>query len=544
MNHKIKYISAAILLAISTMATAKNNLKDDYYAHIGDAYSSDQQLFIGQSCLNTDKYIFSGKSSTLINMGDIKNFDELEHDLSVSTSSKLSIGMFKAGFNADYVNNIKTDNRSEAFYFIEKIALPAKIFQPAAYAANSLNDYGKTEYTKDIDPDHPNIHPDFTNACGDEFVQKQTLGAELLVTLKIKFNSLIAKQQFDLNASAGIGSIFDAKSSIQQLINKQAIDGNLEIHVIQLGGTPTKLTDIFTKSKEGDYYFASCPLNAAGFANCSNVIDGVIKYAQTELPTQVGFTSGAPTGNPTVLSNTMAPYTRLGLDNSESDLTADIIKARAELADEYQTTISQSNFIKALQASPITGGHLTGDAQTALTNINNAVNANLNLFANDSTESGPQACYINPGKCVEIASTIKSQMQSVDTTTLNKFKVAYKDITPGPDNHFTTDYYYLPVGLDSGYVMSTINYNVTFANPLTSIVQTGNSLALNGLDATMVIGDPVKMLNTYTDSYVTPKDTVESFDPMLQGDDVYAAPSNGATNRASAELLMKVETPV
>lgn len=385
--------------------------KDTPVQILGGGFSTDMQSALGISCLKDGVIKYGDGGKAVIEIGDQKSFAELEADLEVNVDSVISIGQFSLDAAAIYARHVKEDAYSEGFYYFENIILPTKIFLPAGFGVKALNDFGQMAYQAGSDQ--------FRYSCGDEFVQQEPIGAKFITSLKLNFASANDKTTFDVNVKGKIGDIFSASAAIQQAINQYHISGTMEVSAYQEGGDPTHLANIFSRC--GDHYcVATCSLSKLD--DCKGVIDGVIKYAQTDLIHQVDFKDGKVIGNPQPLGYSHMSYNQIGLSVGDSQVTPEITAARHMLGELFKTTSKNAVFIDHLLESKY-ATYFDADAHKALQNGVAALHNNLSIL-NDA-HSGAIACYLHPDKCVAIAKTINQSLQPFDEKVMQPFNNGY-----------------------------------------------------------------------------------------------------------------------
>ena len=430
---------------------------------LGAGFSDDMQSPISQTCFNGGSKSYAGGTKALIELGDAKSFSDIQDSLNVNVSVSGSIDIFSADVESNYAKKIQEKSYSESFYYLEKLILPREIYTPDHYGIASLNERGLGAFHQGADV--------FNQVCGNTYLQQQSMGADLYVTLQLNFHSKRDKENFDAHVGGGIGSVFDAEGSIEKLVNEYSIQGSLNILALQDGGDPAALAGIFAKSPDG-YYISSCGLD--DLKSCKKVIEGVINYAQNEFPKQVDYKDGKIIGNANPIDFNYATYVSNGIffSSPSKPLPVEVIKARQKLGDLYKWNQEKAEFIDhLLKYTP----DLTEFYHTFLTETSKTLHGNLNVLTD--SRYGAIGCYLYPDRCVEIANNISQQLKPIDENILQRFYGGYNDrLLDGSQELYT----WAPIG-DHTYVQFGPKGDVRMHAVIYS-KDGGNSLFMDGSD--------------------------------------------------------------
>ncbi|ODN41825.1 hypothetical protein [Piscirickettsia litoralis] len=395
-KHYLACAFSASLLIIGS-ANAQLNLLNytstsGYVPQIGGGYSSDTQNPAPVKCFNvTTDYV--GNKSNLINLGDNISFSQLESSLNINVSGSGSYGLFSASASANYLHQVKEDNYSRSFSYSELINFPVSQINPAGYSTSLLNNFGRQVYS---DPEN------FRLVCGDEIITQISTGASLYITMKMNFSSKEEKTQFDAEAK-GSYSLFNASAKMQEIIKKYNMSGSVALLAYQIGGDPSKLANIFSKSPSGGYYITSC--NFKNLGNCTSAINGFLSYAHDDFSKQVSMKDGNIAGNavPT------GPYehgtlSMFGLNTGKTLATPEVLQARKELASSYIINTNYLNHINHLIDLTSGYGQLTA-THSDLQSLQQKLAQN-SLTLNNAGSS----CYQNPSSCINATNQAKSNL--------------------------------------------------------------------------------------------------------------------------------------
>jgi hypothetical protein len=371
---------------------------------LGNGFSTDKQMAAQLQCFAPGRIRYAGSTTVSTTFNDSISFSQTQSILNVDVSSSLSIGMFSAGISENYARYIEQTRYSHALYYLANVTLSNQIFQPIGSGTSVLTSIGLDVY---------NAGPaQFRDVCGDKLITVNNMGALLLVTMMIKFDSNYDSQTFSQHASVSWGDIFSATATITRVVTQYNLKGTVEFTALQSGGDPTQLAKIFS-SCPTHYCITTCSLS--DMAACTGVVTGVVHYAQKDFVSQVtgsNNTAGAQ------LSYSMTDVTELGLQVGPSVLNSTIIAARQTLGNIYKDMSTNSTFVKHLLSSPYKP-YMYSTTQNALQANDNALDANLALLNDNSGGTGAIDCYFHPTNCPATAAALLPQLQKVDTAFLN-----------------------------------------------------------------------------------------------------------------------------
>ena len=383
---------------------------------IGGGYSSDTQSPTGYFCLKAISPTYKWSPSTAqISVGKAMDRESFLKELDVSATASAGIGPFKASASADYADISQQDAFSLDYYYNATYA-PLSITLPRQYfAEQALSDFGLTAYKNAAT---------FRLTCGDQFLQSETLGAELFVTLKINFDSKSDKKTFNTKFSAGFAS-FGVSGDTKSDIEKSNINGTLSIYAYQTGGTPGELANIFGKDTGGDYAVLQCSLK--DLTACTAVMSQIQDYAGT-LPKQMlwddtakHFTAGS--GARLYKSdNDNIDYKSLGLQPTSTILTPEQEAARTDIDTVLATDIRQYAFVSSLLNTPYSIFYTKNDKEN-LDQIQTQLAELLGLLKDPS--NGGLNCYLHPDHCVSLQTTVDALQSKLDLSPLEQFKSGF-----------------------------------------------------------------------------------------------------------------------
>jgi hypothetical protein len=133
--------------------------------------------------------------------------------------------------------------------------------------------------------DNPN--PRFGLICGDKYIVSFKVGANLIFSMKLLFQSHTEKNVFEVKLGLKYGSFLSISTDIQKVASATNITGKVEILAYQSGGNPAELAKILDATCGSSYCAASCSMLKMN--DCMGAINGLIKYASSNFPSQINL---------------------------------------------------------------------------------------------------------------------------------------------------------------------------------------------------------------------------------------------------------------
>jgi hypothetical protein len=421
----------------SNSSTSINTMFNDFPDQIlGGGFSSDMQM-VTFPCLNINNVTFNGSSVSIVPLGASIPFDQFVSLLTSTFSPNNNLWIFSSNPESLFAQYSNDTVYTQSYYFTEFVTMPINIFTPNI--TNPLNQFGLGAY---------NAGPDqFRATCGDMFAVQEQLGAGLFITLQLVFNKQADKATFNAQAGTSLPSITDAFNTIQNITTTNKMNGYLEFLVFQSGGAATELIQILSNNPAtGTYYLTTCSFSNTTI--CNGAINEVSSYAENNFPTQVGFQSGQPTGNPISLNFTYMNYTDLGFAVGNSVLTPESQEAMSNLAQTYLDMQAQIVLVNKVFSSQV-GQNLEPITYNVLSNFTETVNYNNALITDPI--NGITGCYQTPINCLNIIENINNQLLLVNYTELNEtltaFQIGYMfSLGYSVGESLNTTVKYIPIG--------------------------------------------------------------------------------------------------
>lgn len=367
---------------------------------LSQGYISERQALAGE-CL-TGTPIFEGSPEASISYASSISEQQLASELGISAGGKARFGVVQVSAAANFYNSSKSDGFSISAIYTGTYFFKNRILK---------NPQLKPEYKVYID----NLNVDkWREACGDEFVVQQSLGAKLFFSIRIDFLSEQEKTAFAANFSFD-APLVSANASINRAISGLSKRTKITINVLQIGGKVDKITEIFQGSNANagnaaanSYRFVQC--SSGQLAHCQQVLEQAISYAtntQTGFPSQISpnFLADPSTdGGPAVLSSTTQSYRAA---NIFMDLTPELdlqMKlSRQLISQKYEQTYGQYAQARRLIRQSVV--RLSPNQRERLSEMESY----LFLALQRITESGLR-CYQYPKQCSSAYSELDEQL--------------------------------------------------------------------------------------------------------------------------------------
>lgn len=263
--------------AVLRLEKLKNKMEPTL--NLGDGIDNRTGVGMANNCLinaGDPEAIQLSNPHATIDFSRTVSSEQVGNFLHTNVNGNANFGVFSMSANANYTRNSTDTRQSIHFNYLQTMAMDA------TYRVSGIGN-------KVLSPDAQNLLEgginDFTSVCGDSIVQSGKMGALLLVDASFDFASAAAKDSFE--ASVGTTFTFGSASASMQKVSEQTRkNSKFSVRVLQLGGDPTKLANIF-KEKDGNFHILSCSLD--NIEDCDNVAKDVIRYAQNDFQTSVDF---------------------------------------------------------------------------------------------------------------------------------------------------------------------------------------------------------------------------------------------------------------
>ena len=246
---------------------------------LGYGYNSKTNEPTGTICVLNDFISTGGRPNSSLKMSSSLSYSELQKMLKTDVGINIKTKSFTFNLEADYLNSIKESDYSISFSILYSVEFETKILEVKNYGENALNNFGKGVLAKGLDH--------FRDVCGDQFASQENLGAMLITTLKVVFNSKQAKKDFQLNLKAGMQNLGSLALNIKQMSEEIRSSSTVELTAMQKGGDVKMLSRFLgndNPSGDVDIPIMSCNfLEEQSIKRCMDVIENMIRYARGEF---------------------------------------------------------------------------------------------------------------------------------------------------------------------------------------------------------------------------------------------------------------------
>ncbi|MGO8369093.1 hypothetical protein ACC808_11715 [Rhizobium ruizarguesonis] len=373
--------SGSLLAADVSAATAS------HAAITGDAYDSDRQIFVGQSCIKGHEVKVGATSSTL-NFDQHLNEAQVASQLGFAAGGRAQYGAVTASAEARFFRSVKSNDYSVSAVWESEYRLPTtRLIDP------SLTVIGSAVSGDDIK---------WRETCGDQYVTEIERGARLFFSIRIEFSSKERREEFETKFAIS-GPLYSASASLNTASQQFSRDAKVTISALQTGGDVSKLTALFPDTDGAKAGFVACTLG--DFQKCSEVIQAALHYA---ADTKNGFSSQlTDEALPNSVLYKTTSYGSAGIfPKWSSAVNQEVVRSRSTIQAEFERSFNLQGLIGALLlASP------PQDKRDLIVAEQKKNDRNIAAIV-----AVAQTCYDNPIECPSAASRL--QLENIDSTVL------------------------------------------------------------------------------------------------------------------------------
>ncbi len=264
--------------------------------------------------------LYGGQQESSIQIKHDLSFEDLLTELNVKTSAGFSVGVFTIHGGVDFVASAaKTELSTNIAYVYDvrgKSALLSGLnFTELALALiKSRNVETKKKF------------------FGSHFISQVDLGGKLIAVVSMNFVNKESKIAFHANFKMDILEFLKANAEGGVQNDQLAASASINISVKQIGGDPTKLSEIFRDSESGAVPVVSCSLK--DLKPCHETLKAIIHYGQSfgEQLKNLEYNPNAVNGA-AILGSGKADYRSHGLvevDQGQTSAELQEVKAKRE----------------------------------------------------------------------------------------------------------------------------------------------------------------------------------------------------------------------
>ncbi|TNV83030.1 hypothetical protein FGO68_gene10054 [Halteria grandinella] len=357
----------------------------------GKGYSEDTKSVAVAACYQPISTALEGQKSSIFLSSSLSYYD-LQERLGYEHSANAGYGLFRAQINDQQMNSLNETNFSLSYNYLYRVA-SSNVSQFSYNSMTMLSQVGVDIYQN-------GTNPLFRIICGEKVITQYDVGAYLILSMIVEFESSDQKRSFTSEVSGNIGSFLTATSKAQQAAQKTKINGKITITGQQLGGDPTQLGNILNDQ-------GSCSLQNP--SECQKIVQSLSKYFSETFPSQFKKNAESIWTSPLVKLGSFAKGYNLrvaGFQIGESYVTKEVEEARSRLIQARSSLQDLKNNLTNLQTHyPV---ELDSEFKLQIEITLKKVQQNIDQFY------GADECWMEPYNCVEVAEKILGKLQSIE----------------------------------------------------------------------------------------------------------------------------------
>jgi hypothetical protein len=362
-------------------------------AALGQGYNVETEEFCGQ-CVRGDVEYAGNQQSHLSfdrSLGENAAASELGFDVGV----KARYGLFSGSVAAKFASESSSSDYSDVTIYSHVISFKNAKLRfpglPAGLTPEGAAARGTTEGTF--------VGENWPITCGHEYVSQITLGAKLLISVKVEFATREDKQAFS-GAVNFQGPPIEVEASLRMASQRFGKTASLSLSAFQLGGDVRKLSEVFGTDPGG------APLLVASLENPEAVLaalNAAVKYGREQFTDQVDPDMALDsTGGPAQLSYLTSPWAELGLFSVPPVIGDGVLLARRLISAEFEKNARYMQRVSRILNGPI---RLSPRQLEHFKTLQRVVGQNLSLIQEAAT-----VCYTDFARAVGKVSEVIAQL--------------------------------------------------------------------------------------------------------------------------------------
>jgi hypothetical protein len=337
---------------------------------------------------NTPPIVYAGRQESDIQFKHDLSLEDLLAELNVKTSAGISLGIFTINGGVDFVSTVaKSDLTSNVVYIFDvhgkSALLNGVTFVDLAVALI------KSRHAENMQ-----------KYFGSQFISQVDLGGKLLVAVSMNFANKSAKSAFHANFNMDILGFLKANAEGGVRNDELSASASINVTAKQIGGDPTRLSEIFRDSKSGAVPIVQCSLK--DLKPCHEMVKAIIHYGNSfgEQLKNLEYNPNSVNGA-AILGSGKSDYASHGLFEVEKTATVaelNEIKLRREgLIKTYlQYSMDRKSIEKLLGLEPSVSERVR--LETLKKQIEDSIS---DMLATIDT------CFQDPGFCLEREKELK-----------------------------------------------------------------------------------------------------------------------------------------
>lgn len=363
-------------------------------AALGQGYNVEEEEFCGQ-CVRGDVE-FAGNQQSQLTFDRSMSENAAASELGFDVGVKARYGLFSGSVAAKFASESSSSDYSDVTIYSHVISFKNAKFRfpglPDGLTPEGKAARGTSEGTF--------VGENWPITCGHEYVSQITLGAKLLISVKVEFATREDKQAFSGEVNFQ-GPPVEVEASLRMASQRFGKTASLSLSAFQLGGDVRKLSEVFGTDPGG------APLLVASLENPSAVLaalNAAVKYGREQFTDQVNpqLPLDSP-GGPAQLSYLTSPWAELGLFSVPPVIEDGVRLARRTISDEFEKNARYMQRVNRILGGPV---RLSPRQLEHFKTLQRAVGRNLSLI-----QEAANVCYTDfqraPGKVSEVIDQLK-----------------------------------------------------------------------------------------------------------------------------------------
>lgn len=313
-------------------------------AALGQGYDIHKEEFVGRCVLGTAE--FAGNQESRIAFERSLDQSTMQRELGFEVGVRARYGLFSGSAAAQFASESSASDYADVTIYSHTVTFKnAKLRFPGL--ESGLTPEGQAAKGS---REGPYVGDNWPITCGHEFVSQITLGAKLLISIKVEFSTREEKQSFSAEFSFN-GPPVSVKASLRQASKKFGKRASLSVQAYQLGGDVRRLASIFSTSS------GPAPIVMASLDNPEAVLgtlDAAVRYSSQDFPAQIdpNIALESPIG-PAQLSYITSPWQELGLYSPPALIAAGVVEARRLLSAAFERHAAYQRRLTRILYGPV-----------------------------------------------------------------------------------------------------------------------------------------------------------------------------------------------
>lgn len=304
-NRKLRLGSIVLLLPL--MLSSCRSLRQDPYSRLGGVEDNNLDFALRRlgsgydsenyrkfaPCLDDKRFVYAGAQFSELSFLRDQSASEILNETGGGLYAKASLfGLISAKVQGDMAASLASTDDSSAFIYQFNASGKSAIINDRRFNATGTDAFNRDDIAF------------YRSQCGNQFVERVRLGAQLFVGVKYTFTSKEQKEKVRLTIKA---SLFWGLIKFSKTWSKEWRDMlknvRVSVEAFQIGGDPRVLEKL-----KASVYQGSCAGDNA--ERCSEAVDRLLEYGQNEFSEQLNgmALSDDPFKGPAILDVNAVDY--------------------------------------------------------------------------------------------------------------------------------------------------------------------------------------------------------------------------------------------